>query len=357
MNATVTMKRSTLCFGLLIIFLIAAVPGAVQAQTSNPTLPDISALSDLGVWGGVGIMNQRTSVIDGSAGARDAGNLAGLDAKNVLGTLYDARYFSRFPNESLLDEFKNTVAGAYEILVSTRGQVPLADNRSTGFTLQPGVYFVQNALHTGGRLVFDARGNTNATWIIQCNHGVTFDANTTFELLNGAKAENIFWAAESGSVGTSSAIPGTLVCRDNLLLQSGTTVNGRALASLGLVTMFGATVNVPGFVPPPPSQGGADQTPAKSTDARTDAGATFRAAKGVGSDGTVSSTTFAVAGGGPSTQAQCTWTVPSTNCGSPQPGAGWTVGTGTENNRLFRDGVASTCGGKAYPGNFSGSYR
>ena len=241
--------------------------------------------------------------------------------------------------------------------MTTRGQIPLADNRPTGFTLQPGVYFVQNALSAGGRLVFDARGNENATWIIQCKQNLTFNANTTFELLNGAKAENIFWATETGTVGMNSSIVGTFVCRDNFTLQSGTMVTGRALASLGVVTMFGTTVTVPGFVPPPPSKGGADASPTKSIDGSNGTETAIRVDKSTGNDGTAPSATYGVGGGGPGTQAQCTWTVPLTNCGSPQPGVGWTVGTGTvTNGRLYRDGVASTCGGKAYPGLSGGTF-
>ena len=96
MNASVTMKRSALCFCLFTIFLSLAVPGSARAQTgSGPTLPDISVLSDVGVFGTIGILNQGTSAINGSAASRDAVGTRDEAITRTIGSVFDRRRWTQ----------------------------------------------------------------------------------------------------------------------------------------------------------------------------------------------------------------------------------------------------------------------
>src|SRR6185503_9171897 len=91
-----------------------------------------------------------------------------------------------------------------------------------------------------------AQGNPDAVFIFQIASTLTTTSGRAVILTGGAKASNVFWqVGSSATLGTTSAFVGTIMADQSITLNTGATLNGRALARIGAVTLDGNTVGVP----------------------------------------------------------------------------------------------------------------
>jgi hypothetical protein len=100
----------------------------------------------------------------------------------------------------------------------------------TNHIFTPGKYIAATTLATAANVhvIFDAENDPDATFTIQATTTLGFGADTTFELRNGAKAQNILWeAGTTAGVGAGtqgldpvSSFVGTII--------AGTTFTGAA---------------------------------------------------------------------------------------------------------------------------------
>jgi hypothetical protein len=119
-----------------------------------------------------------------------------------------------------------------------------------GETLAPGVYkttSAQPSLGITGDLTLDGGGDSNAVWIFQIVSSLTTAAtNSQVILTNGATAQNVFWqVGSSATLGTTTTFAGSIMAQASVTLGTGATLNGRALARTGAVTLLSNPVNVP----------------------------------------------------------------------------------------------------------------
>jgi hypothetical protein len=116
-----------------------------------------------------------------------------------------------------------------------------------GQTKLPGVYTATTSLGITGNLTLDGGGDPNATWIFQVGSTLTTAAgNSQVLLINGATAHNVFWqVGSSATLGTNTIFQGTIMAQASITLTTGATLDGRALARSGAVTLDSNAVNVP----------------------------------------------------------------------------------------------------------------
>ena len=89
-----------------------------------------------------------------------------------------------------------------------------------------------------GRLSLDGQGNSNAVFVFQIGSTLTTASNAAVVLAGGAQAKNVFFqVGSSATLGTNTAFRGNILAFTSITLNSGTTINGRALARNGAVTM------------------------------------------------------------------------------------------------------------------------
>jgi hypothetical protein len=239
-NKNIVAKPKLLFICLLVLTLLP-----ISAYAASV---DLGTAASFGALGGSGVTNASASTfITGDVGSSPTPSVSGLTSANVDGILY------------LIADAATTAAHAdlitaYNAAAGTTGGVP-GPAELGGVTLTQGVYtYAVAAPWTAGTLTLDANGDGNAQWIFQIGTTLITPADATVSLINGALAKNVFW-----QVGTSATLGGTNTFAGNILAAQsialgGGTLNGRALARTGAVTISSAmTINTPDFVPSKPN--------------------------------------------------------------------------------------------------------
>jgi hypothetical protein len=116
-----------------------------------------------------------------------------------------------------------------------------------GQTLTPGLYKSTSSLEiSSGNLTLDAQGDANAVFIFQMASTLTTTSGRQVTLSGGAKSTNVFWqVGTSATLGTTSAFQGTIMADQAITLNTGATLNGRALARIAAVTLDSNTIVKP----------------------------------------------------------------------------------------------------------------
>lgn len=137
------------------------------------------------------------------------------------------------------------LTAAYNAAAGTSGAAVLPGDMS-GLTFFPGVYKTSSTVMlSAGNVTLDAQGNANAVFIFQIGSTLTTLGSTQVVLAGGAQAQNVFWqVGSSATLGTSSIFQGTIMALTSITLTTGATLDGRALASNGAVTLDSNIINV-----------------------------------------------------------------------------------------------------------------
>jgi type VI secretion system secreted protein VgrG len=116
-----------------------------------------------------------------------------------------------------------------------------------GQTLTPGLYKSTSSLAiSSGDLTLSGGGNPNGVFVFQVASALTTTSGRAVVLTNGAQAGNVFWqVGSSATVGTTSKMQGTILAYASITMLAGATLNGRALARTGDVTLSATTIVVP----------------------------------------------------------------------------------------------------------------
>ena len=112
-----------------------------------------------------------------------------------------------------------------------------------GRTLAPGVYKFSTGVTIPTDLTLDAQGDSTAVWIFQIAQTLDLAASKHVILSNGAQAKNIFWVvAGTTTLGADSVLNGNVLAgpgASTIALQSGSTLNGRALGQTDVTLISG----------------------------------------------------------------------------------------------------------------------
>jgi hypothetical protein len=164
------------------------------------------------------------------------------------GTLTGARFTGV---GSLAGTAQMDLTTAYNLAAGTPGGIAITADIG-GQTLAPGVYKATTTLGITGILTLDGSTNPNGTWIFQVGSALTTAAGgvgtpaSQVKLIGGATAHNVFWETGSAAtLGTNSIFAGTIMAQSSITLGTGATLNGRALARTGAVSLDSNPVNVP----------------------------------------------------------------------------------------------------------------
>jgi hypothetical protein len=141
---------------------------------------------------------------------------------------------------SAADAAKAALLTAYTTVAGLTPAVPLGLVKIIGTeTLTPGVYNAPSSLAIDTRLSLDAGGDPSARWIFQI--GSTLVVTGKVVLLNGARAQNVFWqVGSSATLMGDSLTVGTVMAQDSITSAAGgAEVDGRLFAITAAVTFTG----------------------------------------------------------------------------------------------------------------------
>ncbi len=135
---------------------------------------------------------------------------------------------------------------AYVYTAGLPGGAVLAGDMS-GLTFTPGLYKTSSTvILSAGNVTLDAGGDANAVFIFQIGSTLTTSGSTQVVLSGGAQAQNVFWqVSSSATLGTNSTFQGTIMALASVTLDTGATLNGRALARSAAVTMDANPITAP----------------------------------------------------------------------------------------------------------------
>ena len=193
---------------------------AVLSGTQVTNTGATTITGDVGLHPGKAVTGFATVTVHG---AQHLGDAVALSAKNALVTAY------------------NDAAGATPV-----NQVP---TELGGTTLKPGVY-ASATLGLTGTLTLDGAG----LYIFQAGSTLITASNSAVALTNGASACDVYWqVGSSATLGTTTSFKGTIMALTSIALQTGATLQGRALARNGEVTMDHNTINSSACAAPSPT--------------------------------------------------------------------------------------------------------
>jgi hypothetical protein len=203
------------------------------------------------VLGGSTVTNTGPTVVNGNLGVSPGTAVTGFPPGSVInGAIHSADASSAAAQVDLTAAYNDAAGRTVPTIMS-------AD--IGGQTLPAGLYKTGPAGSLGitGTLTLDGGGNGNSVFIFQiASTLITAANNSQVVLINGARAANVFWqVGSSATLGTYSSFSGTIMAQASVTLTTGATLNGRALARTGAVTLDTNTAVNPGppvnGAPPP----------------------------------------------------------------------------------------------------------
>ncbi|MDD5224148.1 MAG: Ig-like domain-containing protein, partial [bacterium] len=153
------------------------------------------------------------------------------------------------PTPAMLTEAKGDLTIAYN---DAKGRTPIptgtflnpGSGNLAGLNLVPGLYkFTGGAIATTG---FTLTGSANDVWIFQIATDLIISNGVIVTLAGGALAKNIFWqVGTQATLGTTVNFSGTIMADASITMQTGATLNGRALAFTGTVALDQNIITIP----------------------------------------------------------------------------------------------------------------
>jgi hypothetical protein len=237
-----------------VVFAMVAGVWPMAAQAAAATAPDLKSAASFGVLAGTTVTNTGLTVITGDLGVSPGTAWTGFPPGTVIGTMHSA--------DAVALQAQTDLTAAYTAAVAATPTVTLTGQDLGGKTLTQGVYFFASSAQLTGQLTLDFQGNPNAVFIFQIVSTLTTASGSSVRLINYTKACSVaggglatplvFWqVGSSATLGTTTAFAGTIMALTSITMTTGATLNGRALARNGAVTLDSNTINTCGSNPNP----------------------------------------------------------------------------------------------------------
>ncbi len=224
--------------GLLTALLIPAI---AMSQSLAPL--DLGCTETFAVLAGSTVTSTGATVVDGNLGLSPGSAVVGFPPATVVnGSIH--------VNDALANNGKGCLTIAYN---DAAGRTPVPTGTFLnpgagnigGMTLVAGLYkFTGAASITGSNLTLT--GGASDVWIFQIASSLNVGNAVQVIMGGSAQAKNVFWqVGTSATIGTTCIMKGTILADQSISLNTGSVLNGRALARIGAVTLAGNTITKP----------------------------------------------------------------------------------------------------------------
>jgi ice-binding like protein len=210
---------------------------AASGLAAVVVLPSLGFAQSLGsaasfaVLAGSTVTCTGATTILGSVGVSPGTGISGIpEGQPTGGTIHD--------NDPVAAQAQADLTVAYNALAGMACGTDLTGQDLGGQTLAAGVYCFNTSAGLTGTLTLDGQGNANAIFVFQIGSTLTSATSAVVNLTGNAQATNVYWQVGSAAtLGTGSAFKGNIVALSSITLTTGATLDGRALARTGAVTM------------------------------------------------------------------------------------------------------------------------
>ena len=173
--------------------------------------------------------------------------MTGFPPGVVVGTIHVA--------DAAAAQAQNDLTTAYNNAAGRPAPTPVPADIG-GSVIPPGVYNAATSLGITGIVTLSGAG----VYIFQIPTTLTTASNSQVNLIGGATAANVFWqVGSSATLGTNSSFSGIILALTSITVTTNASLNGKALARNGAVTLDSNGVSGAGGPGPPPA------TPAPSS--------------------------------------------------------------------------------------------
>ena len=223
------------CAALLAAIFAAGVIVTPVAFAATPSSVQLGTVNTFAVLAGSAVTNTGPSVISGDLGLSPGSAISGFPPGLVnAGTVHATDGVAAQAQADLTTAY-NDAAG--------RSSTATISADLAGSTLTPGVYTAATSLGLSGALTLNAQGNPDAVFIFQAGTSLTVGSGAIVTLIGGAQACNVFWqVGSSATIGSGAAFVGNIMALTSISMVTGATLNGRALARNGAVTLDTNTI-------------------------------------------------------------------------------------------------------------------
>lgn len=221
---------------VVVTVALALIPSAASAAIGTPV--PLGAASTFAVLAGEGVTNTGATTLGGDVGSFPTTSITGLDTI----TLVDGVDRS---GDAVTTQAQTDLVTAYDA-ASAQSPDPLGGVELGGLTLEPGVYDTGGVIELNGNLTLDANGDPNAVFVFQSLSTLLAGAASSITFIDGATACNLYWRVpSSATIRAGSQFAGTIIAHTMISFEAGATLQGRALAQTGQVTLINNTISRP----------------------------------------------------------------------------------------------------------------
>ena len=235
----------------LLAFLLCAISASTLSAQRAPV--NLGTAGNFVILSKTGITDVPPSPITGNVGTSPiTGAAIGLSCTEVTGTIFAVD--AAGPPCAVASPLTLTPAiGDLQTAYTDAAGRTIPDftelftGNISGKTLLPGLYKWSTSVSVDSTGV-TLSGGPNAVWIFQIAGDVTLANTARVTLAGGARAVNIFWQVGGPTgvtLGTTSSFAGNILSAKQVIMNTGATLIGRALA-LTQVTLQSTTVTSPG---------------------------------------------------------------------------------------------------------------
>jgi Ice-binding-like len=216
--------------GTLAVAASLAVTVVAGTALAAPPSVGLGTAGGFAVLAGETITNTGPTTITGNVGLHPGSAVTGFASV----TLHGAQHVA----DGVALKAKNDLVTAYN---DAAGRTPVTTVATElgGKSLKAGVYnSAAGTFGVTGTLTLDAEGDSHAVFIFKAASTLITAPGSSVALINGASACNVFWqVGSSATLDTTTKFKGTVMALTSISLKTGATLQGRALARNGAVTL------------------------------------------------------------------------------------------------------------------------
>ena len=220
---------------LMLVICLLSMGSLCWARSAPP----LGSAQSFAVLGASTVTNAGPTVITGDLGVSPGTAVTGFPPGKVSGgTIHAGDATATAAQAAAHTAYANLVAQSCgtNLTGKTLGTSPGA------VTLSPGVYCFNTSAQLTGTLTLNGSG----VYVFKMGTTLTTASNSSVVLAKGATAGNVFWqVGSSATLGTNSALEGSILANISDTVTTGTSVTGRVFALTGAVTLASARVARP----------------------------------------------------------------------------------------------------------------